>query len=268
MTHELTGRRASRRVPPPATGVLRFLLVEESADLAARIMDYLEGCGAVVDYAGNGLNGLHFAATGRYDAIVLDLDLQGLDGFGLLARLREDGSIGTPVVILTARDREQDRLRAFESGADDYVIKPCSLPELHARLKAIVRRTRGHGSTLLQVGDLVFDPRSLVARRAGRRLPLTPSGARLLELLMRAAPALVVRSELEHVLWGDHPPDSEAALRGHIHALRAAIDRNEPCALLHTVHGIGYRLAHDDADDLAFARLTSLSHDQRRKNDD
>lgn len=264
MTHELKARSTLRTVPPPPSGALRLLLVEEDAELAARAMDYLEGCGAVVDYAGNGLSGLHFAATGSYDAIVLDLDLRGLDGFGLLARLREDGSDGTPVVILTARDLEQDRLRAFECGADDYVTKPCSLPELHARLRAIVRRTRGHGVASLHVGDLIFNPRTLVARRAGRRLPLTPSGARLLEILMRAAPALVTHSELEHALWGDHPPDSEAALRCHIHALRAAVDRNASCALLHTVHGVGYRLAHDDADDLAFGRNASQAGNPQR----
>lgn len=226
--------------------VMRILLIEDSRDLAANIVDYLEHVGALVDYAANGLNGLHLAATRRYDVIVLDLKLPGLDGLGLLARLRQDGTDDTPVLILSACDTEVDRLRGFASGADDYVTKPFSLPELHARLKALVRRSRGHTGTILRVGDLVFDPRTLVARRAARQLHLTPSGSRLLEKLMRAAPAVVPRADLEHLLWGEHPPDSEAALRGHIHGLRAEIDRGEAHALLRTIHGVGYRLASDD----------------------
>jgi DNA-binding response OmpR family regulator len=226
---------------------MHILLIEDSHDLAANVVDYLQALGAVVDYAANGLNGLHLAATRHYDAIVLDLNLPGLDGLGLLTRLRQDSGATTPVLILTARDTERDRLRGFDEGADDYVTKPFSLAELHARLKAIVRRSQGQRGVVLRVADLEFDLRTLVARRAKRRLQLTPSGVRLLEKLMRAAPALVPRAEIEHLLWGDHPPDSEAALRGHIHALRGEIDRGEAQPLLHTVHGIGYRLAPDDA---------------------
>jgi len=227
---------------------MRILLIEDSRDLAANVVDYLEGTGTVVDYAANGLNGLHLVAINRYDAIVLDLSLPGLDGLDLLRRLRNEAADGTPVLILTARDTERDRLIGFELGADDYVTKPFSLPELHARLKAIVRRSHGQQGSVLRVGDLTFEPRTLMARRGHRRLQLTPSGARLLEKLMRASPALVLRTDLEHLLWGDDPPDSEAALRGHIHALRNEIDRGEKVRLLHTIHGTGYRLADDNAD--------------------
>lgn len=246
-------RSTSLRVQPRAqvrrcrvADNMKILLIEDSRDLAANVVDYLEQLGCVTDYAANGLNGLHLAVTERYDAIVLDLNLPGMDGIELLRRLREKALNPTPVLILTARDTERDRLHGFDCGADDYVAKPFSLPELHARLKAIVRRSHGQVVATLRVGDLEYDPRSMVARRAGRRLQITPSGARILEHLMRAAPALVSRADLEHLLWGDHPPDSEAALRGHIHALRQELDRGEGRRLLHTVHGIGYRLAPDD----------------------
>ncbi len=225
---------------------MKILLIEDSRDLAANVVDYLEQLGCVTDYAANGLNGLHLAVTERYDAILLDLNLPGMDGIELLQSLREKALNPIPVLILTARDTERDRLHGFDCGADDYVTKPFSLPELHARLKAVIRRSHGQAVSTLRVGDLEYDPRSMVARRAGRQLQITPSGARILEKLMRAAPALVSRADLEHLLWGEHPPDSDAALRGHIHALRNEMDRGEVHRLLHTVHGIGYRLAPDD----------------------
>lgn len=226
---------------------MKILLIEDSRDLAANIVDYMEKKGCIIDFAPNGLTGLHLAVTGRYDAILLDLNLPGVSGIDVLQRLRHDALDATPVLILTARDTERDRLKGFESGADDYLTKPFSLPELHARLRAIMRRMQGHAGTTLHVGDLEFDPRSMRARRGTRRLQVTPSGARILEKLMRASPALVTRSDLEYALWGEHPPDSDAALRGHIHALRSEVDRNEERPLLHTIHGVGYRLAVDDA---------------------
>lgn len=114
------------------------------------------------------------------------------------------------------------------------------------RLKALVRRAAG-ASDHLSVADLVFDTRTLIVRRAGRRLELAATGLRVLELLMRASPAVVRSETVERVIWGDDPPDSDAALRGHIHQLRGVIDKPFPVKLLKTVHGIGYRLADDDA---------------------
>ncbi len=221
---------------------MHLLLVEDHHDLAANIGEYLEGQGHAVDYAADGLSGLHLAAVNTYDALILDLNLPGLDGLSLCKRLRQDARSAVPVLMLTARDTERDTLIGFEAGADDYLTKPFSLAELHARLKALTRRASG-ARELLQVADLSFDPRTLVARRGSRRLDLTPTGLKLLETLMRAAPAVVSRRDVERAIWGDDPPDSDAALRGHIHALRAEVDRAERTRLLHTVHGVGYRLA-------------------------
>jgi DNA-binding response OmpR family regulator len=226
---------------------MRILIVEDSRDLAANIGEYLESRGELIDYAGDGATGLHLAATQRYDVIVLDLSLPGIGGLSVAKRLRADAESAVPIIMLTARDTERDRLVGFEVGADDYLTKPFSLPELHARLKAIVRRTSGGQRRVLHVGDLEFDTHTLIARRSGRRLELTPSGVKLLETLIRAAPGVVSRRDVEYALWGDDPPESEAALRGHIHALRAAVDQGAAVKLLHTVHGLGYRLAEDDA---------------------
>ncbi|MES1949128.1 putative two-component response regulator [Salinisphaera sp. C84B14] len=223
-----------------------ILIVEDNDDLAANIGEYCEEQGDIVDYAGDGLTGLHLAAVNNYDVLVLDLSLPGLDGLSLCERLRLDAGNNVPILMLTARDTLRDRLTGFETGADDYLTKPFSLQELHMRLKALVRRAAGATDHLV-VSDLIFDLRTLIVRRGGRRLTLTPTGMRMLELLMRASPAVVRTATVERAIWGDDPPDSEAALRGHIHQLRGIIDKPFPIKLLKTVHGIGYRLADDES---------------------
>lgn len=225
---------------------MNILLVEDNDDLAANIGEYCEERDDTVDYASDGLSGLHLAAVNHYDVLVLDLSLPGLDGLSLCERLRRDAGNDVPILMLTARDTLDDRLLGFEIGADDYVTKPFALQELYMRLRALVRRSAGMTGRLA-VADLVFDTRTLVVRRAGRRLELTSTGLRVLELLMRASPAVVRSASVERTIWGDDPPDSEAALRGHIYQLRSIIDKPFPGKLLKTVHGIGYRLADDDA---------------------
>jgi len=225
---------------------MHILLVEDNRDLAANVGEFLESRGHAVDYAADGLTGLHLAATHRYDALVLDLGLPGIDGLALCKRLREDARSNVPVLMLTAKDTERDKLTGFEVGTDDYLVKPFSLAELHARLKALARRA-GSSVEVLQVADLSFDVRTLIVRRGGQRVDLTPAGLKLLEKLMRASPGVLSRQDAERAIWGEDPPDSDAALRGHIHALRQALDQGFEPRLLHTVHGVGYRLAPDDA---------------------
>ena len=225
---------------------MHILLVEDNRDLAANVGEFLESRGHVVDYAADGLTGLHLAATHRYDALVLDLGLPGIDGLALCKRLREDARSNVPVLMLTAKDTERDKLTGFEVGTDDYLVKPFSLAELHARLKALARRAESRAE-VLQVADLSFDVRALIVRRGGERVDLTPAGLKLLETLMRASPGVLSRRDAERAIWGEDPPDSDAALRGHIHALRQAVDQGFEPKLLHTVHGVGYRLTPDDA---------------------
>ena len=219
-----------------------ILLVEDNDALAANIGEYLEQEGDIVDFAHDGLSGLRLAEANAYDALVLDLMLPGLDGLQLATQLRANSSRRTPILMLTARDTLKDKLDGFEAGGDDYLTKPFDLLELRARLKALVRRAGG-GNRVLALGDLVYDTGTLAVRRGAAPVKLTRTGLRMLDLLMRRAPEVVSRQEMERAIWGDEPPDSDAALRVHVHGLRVALDRPFDIKLLHTVPGIGYRLA-------------------------
>ncbi len=224
---------------------MHVLVIEDNPDLAANVCDFLEAKGHSTDTAGDGITGLHLAVTHDYDAIVLDVMLPGMDGISLCHRLRDQALRDTPVLMLTARDALDDRVAGLECGADDYVVKPFALRELEARLKALSRRARGASSAaVLRVADLEFDPGLMQARRAGRVLCLPPIPLKLLETLMRAAPRVVKREELERSIWGDQLPDSDV-LRAHMHVLRNTLEGFGEVALIHTLRGIGYRLAAD-----------------------
>ncbi len=221
---------------------LRLLVVEDNRDILANVADYLALKGYTVDCAQDGLTGLHLAASNPYDLIILDLMLPGIDGYTLCQRLRESERRETPVIMLTARDTLDDRLQGFRAGTDDYLTKPFALPELAARIEAVLRRSRGGGRRLLKVADLSYDLDTLEVMRGGQALRIGPTGLKLLAILMQKSPAIVPRETLESALWGDIPPDSDS-LRSHIHSLRQLIDKPFAQPLLHTVHGIGYRLA-------------------------
>jgi DNA-binding response OmpR family regulator len=223
-------------------------VVEDNRDILANVLDYLSLKGYSVDCAQDGLSGLHLAATEHYDLIVLDIMLPGMDGYQLCQRLREDARRDTPIIMLTARDALDDRLRGLNAGADDYLLKPFALSELVARIEAVLRRSQGSRQRQLKVGDLVYDLDTLHISRAGQPLKINPLGLKLLAVLMRRSPAVVRREALEEALWGDDCPDSDS-LRSHIHQLRQVLDKPFEQPLLHTVHGVGYRLA-ESADGL------------------
>jgi DNA-binding response OmpR family regulator len=229
---------------------MHLLLIEDNPDLVANVADFLEARGHTLDIAYNGFAGLGFALEQEYDAIILDLMLPGMDGLEVCARLRAGGR-ALPVLMLTARDGLDDKLEGFASGADDYLVKPFALRELEARLVAIARRAGsiqpGQAPQRLRVADLELDLATRRLTRAGRPLDLPPIPMKLLEVLMRRAPHLVSRVELERAIWGDEPPDSDA-LRAHLHLLRQAIDKPFPRPLLHTARGFGYRLGEDAED--------------------
>jgi len=224
---------------------MQILLVEDNRDILANMVDYLELKGYTVDCAQDGLSGLHLAATQHYDLIVLDVMLPGLDGYSLCQRLREEARKDTPVIMLTARDGLEDRLQGFKAGADDYLVKPFALSELAARVEAIMRRSLGGGKRRLALADLTYDLDTLEVVRAGRPLKVNPIGLKLLGLLLQKSPHLVRREVLEEALWGDDCPDSDS-LRSHVHQLRQVIDKPFDQPLLHTVRGLGYRLAEDN----------------------
>lgn len=226
---------------------ISVLIVEDSPDLAANIADYLEAKGYLVNIALDGVTGLHLAVTQPHDVIVLDLMLPGIDGLSLCRRLRQDAQSSVPVLMLTARATLDDKAAGFGEGADDYLVKPFELRELDLRLRALTRRAHASASLRrLKVADLEFDLDTFSVQRAGQALSLPALPLKILELLMRRAPGVVRRGEIEQVVWGDSPPDSDA-LRVHMHTLRSAIDPPGRPPLLHTLRGVGYQLKAPDA---------------------
>lgn len=225
---------------------MHILIIEDNPDIAANLGDYLEDRGHTVDFAGDGVTGLHLAVVNDFDAIVLDLALPGMDGLDVCRKLREDAGKSTPVLMLTARDRLEDKLVGFETGADDYLVKPFALQEVEARLDVLGRRGRPRGNRVLRVGDLEYNLDSLTVRRGKQEIELNPIGLKLLRSLMESSPNVVTRAELEKAVWGEEMPDSDS-LRVHIHSLRAQIDKPFGSKMIQTRHGIGYRLVEPDA---------------------
>lgn len=226
-----------------------LLLVEDNEDILAMLYAFFEPLGYELDCARNGRAGLEQALAGRFDCLVLDVMLPGMDGITLCRTLREKHDCRTPIIMLTARDTVPDRVLGLDSGADDYLVKPFALKELEARIRALIRaRGRGaqgaarSGSGELRYADVVLDVAGHRASRQGRELRVSPTGFRILCELMRVAPALVPREELEQSLWGDDPPGG-SALRTHIHELRQVLDKPFAVPLLQTVSHVGYRLS-------------------------
>ena len=230
-----------------------LLLVEDNEDILANLYAFLEPLGYELDCARNGRTGLAMALGQHFDCIVLDIMLPGIDGISLCRELRDKHHKHTPIIMLTARDAVADRVQGLEAGADDYLVKPFALKELEARIRALLRRGRmssgntADGGAVWRYADLTFNSGEHWAERQGRRLRLSPTGFRILDELMRVAPGLVRREDLEHALWGDDPPEG-SALRTHIHELRRELDKPFAEPLLHTVPHVGYRLSTDPGD--------------------
>ncbi|MDF1583852.1 MAG: response regulator transcription factor [Methyloprofundus sp.] len=223
-----------------------ILLVEDHLDLAEAVGAYLESSGFTMDYAYDGLSALHLGSTQNYDAIILDIMLPGINGLEVCARLRTEARLSTPILMLTARDQLDDKLQGFKQGADDYLLKPFDMPELEARLNALIRRQRGAlDKAIYQVHDLQLDTRTMQVTRQGQAIHLSPTCLRILRILMRESPSLVTREQLEKELWGDLTPDSDT-LRSHIYKLRKAIDKPFNESLLETQQGLGLRLVAPD----------------------
>ena len=220
---------------------MKLLFIEDNRDILANVYQYFEALGYKVDSATDGVAGLTLAASQEFDVVVLDLRLPRLDGLEVCRQLRKVHRCYTPVLMLTARSSLEEKIDGFDSGADDYMLKPFELPELDARLKALARRARGPQATTLRYADIVLDLEMHEARRAGRRVDLSPIGFRILAKLLKAAPAFVSKSDLERDIWEDDLPETDA-LRSHVYALRKAIDKPFQLPLLHTLHGVGYRL--------------------------
>ena len=224
------------------------LLIEDNRGIAEMVGEFLERRKYSLDYAGDGVTGLRLASQNSYDVVVLDLMLPGMDGLEVCRRLRAETKKPTPVLMLTARDTLEDKVAGLDAGADDYLVKPFEIRELEARIRALIRRDRRQVSAeVLRVADLVLDTATLRATRAGKELNLSPIGLKLLAILMREAPRVVSRRDIEREVWGDLLPDSDT-LRSHLYNLRKIIDKPFDKALLHTIHSAGYRLADLEAE--------------------
>jgi DNA-binding response OmpR family regulator len=220
-----------------------ILLIEDNRNISEMVGEYLERKGFGVDYAADGADGLRLAVENSYDVVVLDLMLPRLDGLEVCRRLRQEAKKSTPVLMLTARDTLDDKVRGLEAGGDDYLVKPFAIQELEARVRALIRRDRRQVSNeVLTVGDLVLDTATLRLTRGGKDLQLSPIGLKLLTILMRESPRVVSRRDIEREIWGDALPDSDT-LRSHLYNLRKVIDKPFEKQLLHTIHSAGYRLA-------------------------
>lgn len=222
---------------------LSILIIEDNAQLAANLYDYLAACGHSLDAAPDGLSGLHLASSKDYDAILLDWNLPRLDGLTVLRRLRQEAKKKVPIIMLTARDQLADKIDGFEGGLDDYLVKPVALPEIEIRLRSLVNRLRQSAAPndVLTVGDLHFDIAKVQVRRGDRNVAVTRIGRRLLEVLMRESPKIVSRARLERAAWGEIVPGNDL-LRSHMYVLRRAIEADGEKPLLHTVSGAGYRI--------------------------
>ncbi len=221
---------------------MKILIVEDNRDILQNVADYLGNQGFTIDYAEDGLTGLHLAATQEFALIILDLMLPGIDGVTLCKRLRDDAKNQTPIIMLTAKDQVKDKLVGFEAGADDYLVKPFDLSELKARIEAVLKRSQKTTvGNKLQVGDLTLNTTTLEVDRAGTLIKIGPIGLKVLECLMRASPEVVKKEKLEELIWGEEPCESDV-LRTHIHTLRQSIDKPFQKESLITVTRIGYRL--------------------------
>ncbi len=219
---------------------MRVLLIEDNADIAANVVEYLEAEGFLMDYAMNGIGGHHLASTQPFDAIILDLMLPGMDGLTLCENLRRAG-IATPILMLTARDTLPDKLAGFDAGTDDYLVKPFALPELQARLLALHQRGRRASPRSLSLADLEINLGTNTVSRSGKPLEINNVGIKILQTLIEASPNIVTRNELIYKIWQDHPPGSDA-LKSHIYNLRQVVDKPFQDTLIHTVRGLGYRI--------------------------
>jgi DNA-binding response OmpR family regulator len=226
---------------------MHILIVEDDADIAGNLYDYLSDRGYEVDAAPNGLTALHLLATQRFDAIVLDIGLPGIDGLTLAQRIRQDARSSVPILMLTARDTLDDKLAGFGAGADDYLVKPFALKEVDARIQALVKRAQGRVvDAALRVGELSYDHFSGIATWQGRALKISPKSLKLLVTLMEQPGRLFSREELEQAVWGQLQASSDT-LRSHLSQLRRELALPEGKSMIETVHGRGYRLVNHEA---------------------
>ena len=226
---------------------MRILIVEDEAGVAGFVKQGLTEAGYAVDVARNGADGLEYALAFEYDTVVLDILLPKMNGLDVLREMREK-RVQAPVLLLTARDGVDDRVKGLDIGADDYLVKPFAFPELLARIRALLRRPPLQSGNLLGMNDLEMDVTQREVRRAGKSIELSPREFSLLELLLRHPNQVLTRTQIIEHVWNFDFYSETNVVDVYIGYLRRKIDRGFVPPLIQTVRGVGYRLseAQDD----------------------
>ena len=223
---------------------MRVLVVEDEARIARVLKRGLEEEGYAVDIAGDGPEGLWMATSNPYEAVILDVMLPGFDGFEVCRKMREAG-IWAPVMMLTARDEIEDRVQGLDAGADDYLVKPFSLLELAARLRALARRDDRSRPTVLVERDLKLDPAAKRVWRGDQEIDLSPKEFSLLELFLKHPGAVLTRSQIIDAVWDFAYDGGSNVVDQYVNYLRRKVDRPFGSNDIETVRGMGYRLRHE-----------------------
>jgi two-component system, OmpR family, copper resistance phosphate regulon response regulator CusR len=220
---------------------MKILVIEDEPKAAGYLRQGLAESGYAVDVAHNGTDGLHAALTGDHDLVILDVMLPGIDGFAVLSALRTARQV--PVLMLTARGKTDDKVRGFDLGADDYLVKPFQFPELLARVRALLKRGQTAAvDPVLRVADLEIDAVRHRATRGAQRIDLTAKEFALLTLLAQKSGEVLSRTQIASLVWDIHFDSDSNVVEVAMRRLRAKIDDPFPDKLIHTVRGVGYVL--------------------------
>ncbi len=221
---------------------MKLLLIEDDASTADFIRRGLSEHGHVLDVAENGKDGLFLAASGAYDALIIDRMLPVFDGLSIVKMLRATGN-PTPLLLLTTMGGLDDRVEGLEAGADDYLVKPFALVELVARLAALARRPPlSTVQTTLKIDELEMDLLKRIVKRGGKTIDLQPQEFKLLEYLMRSEGRVVTRTMLLEAVWNFHFDPQTSVVETHISRLRAKLDKGFSYEMILTLRGVGYRM--------------------------
>ena len=224
---------------------MRILIVEDDRRLARQLKKGLDEQSHSTTVAFDGRDGLEAARRGGFDVLVLDVMLPGIDGFTIVRKLR-DHKVGTPILLLTAKDAAEDVVEGLDAGADDYLTKPFSFKILVARLRALARRKVVEPKSRLEVADLILDPVAYEVKRAGSLIAMTRTEFLLLDVLMRNAGRVMTRSRLIEAVWGFERDVESNTLDVYIRMLRSKVEPPKMRKLIHTVRGIGYVVREED----------------------
>jgi diguanylate cyclase (GGDEF)-like protein len=219
---------------------VRILLVEDDDFLTRVLLESFKNLHYTVDRAADGRSGWEYAISTTYDLLLIDVGLPGLDGISLCQRLRSEGCT-TPILLMTAREAREERIRGFDAGADDYLLKPLDLDELHARARALLRREKVIPTPVLEAGKLRLDPARGEVTHEGRSLKLTPKEYKLLEIFLRNPSRLFSRGQLVEYLWTFDDPPLEESVKAHVKGLRQKLKPLGLADLIENVYGMGYR---------------------------